>query len=218
MNGNNKNYSIRPLTQEEKEFAADDKNYNYLFFYMRKWHLDPDEWYDILIIPYLDAVKKYHEYESARQFAFSTVLKNKLKTAISAELKSRRAKKRMPEGGICSLDKMTEGDNPFSEYSKMEEWLIDRKASTENNVILSILLKEFYETCITYDDYEDDPDLYDSPINDYLKTEIDLLLDGYTRKQTNRKTEKKYPYGYDVDDLDKDIERFRNIFRKVFGY
>ena len=218
MNGNNKNYSIRPLTPEEKEFAADDKNYNYLFFYMRKWNLDQSEWYDILIIPYLDAVKKYHEYESARQFAFSTVLKNKLKTAISAELKSRRAKKRMPEGGICSLDKMTEGDNPFSEYSKMEEWLIDRKASTENNAILSILLKEFYETCITYDDYEDDPELYDSPINDYLKTEIDLLLDGYTRKQTNRKTEKKYPYGYDMDDLDKDIERFRNIFRKVFGY
>ena len=58
MNANNKNYSIRPLTAEEKIFASDQGNYDYLFFYMRKMHLDPEEWYDILIIPYLDAFIK----------------------------------------------------------------------------------------------------------------------------------------------------------------
>lgn len=115
MNANNKNYSIRPLTDKERVFAADEGNYSYLFFYMRKMRLDPEEWYDILIIPYLDAVKKYHEYESARQYTFSTVLKNKLYSALTAELKKRKSKKRMPEGGICSLDYTLEGDNPFSE-------------------------------------------------------------------------------------------------------
>ena len=76
MNANNKNYSIRPLTEEERAFAADLNNYNYLFFYMKKKRLDPEKWYDILIEPYLNAVKKYHEYESARQYTFSTVLKS----------------------------------------------------------------------------------------------------------------------------------------------
>lgn len=47
-------------------------------------HLDPEEWYDILIIPYLDAVKKYHEYESVRKYAFGTVLKNNLQCTCKA--------------------------------------------------------------------------------------------------------------------------------------
>lgn len=74
MNANNKNYSIRPLTEKERLFA--EENYS-LFFYIMKnnLHLDPEEWYGILIIPYLDAVKKYHEYESARQYAFGYSIK-----------------------------------------------------------------------------------------------------------------------------------------------
>ena len=82
MNANNKNYSIRPLTEEERAFASEEGNYNYLFYYMRKWNLDQEKWYDILIIPYLNAIKKYHEYESARKYAFSTVLTTMIYTAI----------------------------------------------------------------------------------------------------------------------------------------
>ena len=56
MNANNKNYSIRPLTEEERVFA--EEHYSLFFYIMRNnLHLDPEEWYDILIIPYLDAVK-----------------------------------------------------------------------------------------------------------------------------------------------------------------
>ena len=128
MNANNKNYSIRPLTEEERVFA--EEHYSLFFYIMRNnLHLDPEEWYDILIIPYLDAVKKYHEYESARQYAFSTVLKNKLYSALTAELKQRKSKKRMPEGGIYSLDYTEQGDNPFAEYTShaLEDFWIDRK-------------------------------------------------------------------------------------------
>lgn len=213
MNGNNKNYSIRPLTDEEQIFAADDRNYNYLFYYMRKWNLDQEEWYDILIIPYLDAVKKYHEYESARQYAFSTVLKNKLWSGVMAELKKRKAKKRMPEGGIVSLDYMMEGDNAFSEHTFDKYW-IDKKTNVEKQVIFKELFNEFYKQCITY---ENEDGLYeDGEVCKYLKCEMDFLLKGYTRKQVNRKTEKIFPYGYDVESLEKDIEGFRRIFRQVF--
>lgn len=147
MNANNKPYSIRPLTEEERIFSADEGNYAYLFFYMRKMKLDPEEWYDIFIIPYLDAVKKYHEYETARQYAFSTVLKNKLYTAFTAELKKRRSKKRMPERDMLSLDYTFEGDNPFSEYisKELENFWIDQKQQTEKIVLDKEMLTEILE-------------------------------------------------------------------------
>lgn len=209
MNANNKNYSIRPLTEEEKVFSADERNYNYLFFYMRKWRLDPEEWYDILIIPYLDAVKKYHEYESARQYAFSTVLKNKLWSAVTAELKKRRAKKRMPEGGLVSLDYTMEGDNPFSEYT-IDEWWIDKRINVEKQVLLKMMFKDFYEECLRS---VGDANIY--------KDELDMLLAGYSFKKILKETLKKYG-GCDDDGfytwgLEEDIKKFRKCFKEVFG-
>ncbi|MCI5587576.1 MAG: hypothetical protein MR384_06810 [Lachnospiraceae bacterium] len=168
MNANNKNYSIRPLTDKERVFAADEGNYSYLFFYMRKMRLDPEEWYDILIIPYLDAVKKYHEYESARQYTFSTVLKNKLYSALTAELKKRKSKKRMPEGGICSLDYTLEGDNPFSENTLDELW-IDRKQQTEKIVLDKEMLAEI---------------LVD--LDDVQSRILKMLLEGYNNKEIEK--------------------------------
>lgn len=168
MNANNKNYSIRPLTDKERVFAADEGNYSYLFFYMRKMRLDPEEWYDILIIPYLDAVKKYHEYESARQYTFSTVLKNKLYSALTAELKKRKSKKRMPEGGICSLDYTLEGDNPFLENTLDELW-IDRKQQTEKIVLDKEMLAEI---------------LVD--LDDVQSRILKMLLEGYNKKEIEK--------------------------------
>ena len=168
MNANNKNYSIRPLTDDERAFAADEGNYSYLFFYMRKMRLDPEEWYDILIIPYLDAVKKYQEYESARQYAFSTVLKNKLYSALTAELKQRKSQKRMPEGGIYGLDYTEQGDNPFAEYTSksLEEFWIDRKQQTEKIVLDKAMLAEILVG-----------------LDDVQSRIFEMLLEGYNKKE-----------------------------------
>ena len=172
MNANNKNYSIRPLTDEEREFAADEGNYSYLFFYMRKMRLDPEEWYDILIIPYLDAVKKYHEYESARQYTFSTVLKNKLYSALTAELKKRKSQKRMPEGGIYSLDYTEQGDNPFAEYTShaLEDFWIDHKQQTEKIVLDKEMLAEILVG-----------------LDDVQSRIFEMLLEGYNKKEIGNK-------------------------------
>ena len=174
MNANNKNYSIRPLTEEEKIFAADEGNYSYLFFYMRKMRLDPEEWYDILIIPYLDAVKKYHEYESARQYTFSTVLKNKLYSALTAELKKRKSQKRMPEGGFVSLDYTMEGDNPFSEHPVEVYWIDPTK-----NVEAYVIEKEFFRDMFDNASHYAEPEL--------LKMIIKMRINGYTNTEIARK-------------------------------
>lgn len=171
MNANNKNYSIRPLTDKEREFAADEGNYNYLFFYMRKWRLDPEKWYDILIEPYLNAVKKYYEYESARQYTFSTVLKNMLKTAVAKQLKMERAIKRIPEDKLFSLDYTEQGDNPFAEYTSksLEEFWIDRKQQTEKIVLDKEMLAEILVG-----------------LDDVQSRIFEMLLEGYNKKEIGK--------------------------------
>lgn len=168
MNANNKNYSIRPLTEEERAFASEEGNYNYLFYYMRKWNLDQEKWYDILIIPYLNAVKKYHEYESARKYAFSTVLKNMFYTAITRQLKAERAKKRIPEDKMYSLDYTLQGDNPFSEY-KLDELWVDRKQQTEKIVLDKEMLSEIMDS-----------------LNDVQSKIFEMLLEGYNKKEIGK--------------------------------
>lgn len=171
MNANNKNYTIRPLTDEERVFAADANNYNYLFFYMKKWRLDQEKWYDILIEPYLNAVKKYHEYESARQYAFSTVLKNMLYSAVTRQLKMERAIKRIPEDKLYSLDFTVQGDNPFAEYTtkSLEDFWIDKNQYTERIVLNKAMLEDILK----------DLDAIEGKI-------FEMLLEGYAKTEISR--------------------------------
>ena len=191
MNANNKSYSIRPLTEEEKVFAADSNNYNYLFFYMRKWGLDEEKWYDILIEPYLNAVKKYHEYESARQYAFGTVLKNMLWTARSRQLKMERAIKRIPEDKICSLDYTLQGDNPFCEFNLEEHW-IDHTQQVEKVVLDKEMIEE-----ITYGLTDVQGRIFEMLLEGYNKSEIGKeLCIGYTLLTKHLENMKKVVAGY----------------------
>lgn len=147
MNGNNKNYSIRPLTEKEIKFAEEAKNYNVLFWYMRKHDLDQEEWYDILIEPYLNAVKKYHEYAHCQVYSFSTILCMQLDTAVKHHFRKQWAAKRIPENKMLSLDNVMESDKPFSERP-LDAWFIDRRTNVEKQVIFNELFQEFYRKCI----------------------------------------------------------------------
>lgn len=62
-------YTDRPLTEEERIFA--EKRHDLMYRYMRIHELDIDEWYDRLIIPYLQAVKKYHEYKNYKAISLN---------------------------------------------------------------------------------------------------------------------------------------------------
>lgn len=190
MNANNKNYTIRPLTEEERAFAADKNNYNYLFFYMRQKRLDPEKWYDILIEPYLNAVKKYHEYESAKQYTFATVLKNMLWTAVTRQLKMERACKRIPEDMLYSLDFTLEGDNPFAEYTSksIEESLLDDKQQVERIVLDKEMLSEILVG-----------------LDDIQSRIFKMLLAGYNR----REIKKELCISYQI--LSGQIEKLQNI-------
>lgn len=147
--GRKAEYTDRPLTEEEKIFA--EEHHDMIYFYMGKMHLNIEEWYDILVIPYLQAVKKYHSYEPCKQYAFSTVLKMKLKTAVWNELRRRNRYKNKPSKGIYSLNEMLEGDNPLAEYQR-DAWWIDKTKDVERYVIEKEFLNDVYNHIEHYAD------------------------------------------------------------------
>jgi len=211
MKANEVNYD-RPLTEEERVFSANLENYDWLFKYMSINKLDQEEWYDILILHYLRAVKKYLNIPHLQQYEFGAVLFKTLDSARSNYCKAMTTQKRMPEGGIYSFDIVLEDDKGKGFH--VDSWLIDRKISVEKQVIFKEMFREFYKRCVTYDD-----DFWsnEGEVNEYLKCELDLLIKGYSQYQTWRKTEKQFPYGYTLYNLERDIEGFRWIFKEVFG-
>lgn len=208
--GRKADYNDRPLTVEERVFA--EEHHDYLYQFMRWNHLPVEDWYDELVIPYLNAVKKYCSREELHIYPFYAIAKKVLSRAVYGKYIADHAQKRMPEGGFVSLDYMLEGDNPFAEH-RVDDWWIDKKINIEMQVILKELFQEFYNKCI----YCDSDSWGDDHINNYLKCELDLLLEEYTRRQVNRKTERIFNNGYNVEDLNTDIREFRKIFKEVFG-
>lgn len=199
-------YTDRPLSEEEKLFA--EEHHNLMYRYMRLHKLNVEEWYDILIIPYLQAVKKYHEYERLHKLKFEQVFFRTLDSARSNYWRDLNRPKNCPEGGLFSYDAIL--DDGYVEHD-FEFCLIDPYTNVERQVILKELYREFYRKCTEREAWA----------SDIRKTELDMLLEGYTLKQILKATLKKYG-GCDDDSLytwalDNDIEKFRKIFKEVFG-
>ena len=97
-------YTARPLTDEEKIFA--EKNHNLMYRYIRIHELDLEDWYDILIIPYLQAVKKYFTYEHLQKYKFEQIFFRTLDSARSNYWRAMNRKMRCPSGGIYSYENL----------------------------------------------------------------------------------------------------------------
>ncbi len=199
-------YTDRPLTEEEKRFA--EEHHDLMYRYMRVHHLDVEEWYDILIIPYLQAVKKYHEYEKLKSLAFEQIFFRTLDSARSNYWRAMNRKKRCPENGfICSFDDFITEDQDET----FENFLIDRYTNVEKQIIQEELYKEFYNRCTERKPWQ----------NDLKKTELDMLIQGKSSEQILKAILLKYKVSNDDGlytwGLGKDIEDFRKIFKEVFG-
>ena len=167
--GQKQTYTDRPLTNEEREFAADWQNYKKLFEFMYFYNLNQDEWYDILIIPYLQAVKKYHIREDLRaNYKFLHVCNLMLSKAVYNHNRAMNRQKRKPFGDILSLDYMVEGDNPFSENTLDALW-IDRKQQTERIVLDKYILESILEN-----------------LTDTQGKIFEMLLEGYSKREIRK--------------------------------
>lgn len=105
-------YTERELTEKERTFSEE---HHYLIDkYMKIHRLDRDEWYDYLIIPYMQSVKKYHEYDNLKKYKFEQIFYRTLDNARSNYWRDLNRKKRCPEGGIYSYE------NLF--FNNQDEW------------------------------------------------------------------------------------------------
>lgn len=95
-----KTYLTRKLSQREQLVA--EKYYYIIFYYMRYHHLNSDEWYDILIIPYIQSIKKYYEFDHLQQYSIKTII---YRTLDSARCNQYRKLKRIYKR-IISYDKI----------------------------------------------------------------------------------------------------------------
>lgn len=138
MKANEVNYD-RPLTEEERVFSANLENYDWLFKYMTINKLDQEEWYDILILHYLRAVKKYLNIPHLQQYEFSTILFRTLDNARINYFRDMNREKRMPSGGIVSLD--WEEDSMNGKRTSPMTW-IDLKQSVEKTVMYHEMISE----------------------------------------------------------------------------
>ena len=136
---------------------------------MHFYHMDQDMWYDILIIPYLQAVKKYHVREDLRaNYKFWHVCNLMLSKAVYNHNRAMKRQKRNPEGEILSLDFTLQGDNQFSEH-KLDDLWIDRKQQTEKIVLDKEMLVEILEG-----------------LDDVQRRIFEMLLEGYNKTEIKK--------------------------------
>ena len=166
MKANEVNYD-RPLTEEERVFSANLENYDWLFKYMKINKLDQEEWYDILILHYLRAVKKYLNIPHLQQYEFSTILFRTLDNArINYYFRDMNREKRMPSGGIVSLD--WEEDSMNGKRTAPMTW-IDLKQSVEKTVMYHEMISEIL-----------------SNLNDVQAEIFKMTMEEYNREEIKR--------------------------------
>ena len=88
-----------PLTKEQQEFAAEHHGLVYKF--LNDNHLPEDEFYDVVIFPYLKAVRDYCDSTSAQEYSFSTIAIRQMRFRLYDYFRSQERRKRNAE--ILSL-------------------------------------------------------------------------------------------------------------------
>lgn len=81
-----------PLTPEQGTFAAE--NHGLVLKFLNENHLPEDEYYDIVIFGYLQAVKDYFCRPDMSQYSFSTIAWKEMRGAISNHNRKQIQKKR----------------------------------------------------------------------------------------------------------------------------
>lgn len=189
----------RPLTEEEKIFA--EENYNLFWWFMKKWALDEDE-IDALTIPYLYAVKEYLSRSELQQYAFSTIVRNRLKGSLNMYYRAMNSKRRMPDGGIYSIDYCYE--NRDGKKVTLEKYLKDENVDIERQVTNQETHREFEHIVNNF------------TTNRAMRIVLDLLLNAYTNKEIFEYMSRNFPeLEFDIKKINYTVKQLRFAFREA---
>ena len=84
-----------PLTKEQQDFAAEHHGLVYKF--LNDNHLPENEFYDVVIFPYLKAVQDYCNSASTQKYSFSTIAIRQMKFRLYDYFRTQARRKRNAE-------------------------------------------------------------------------------------------------------------------------
>ena len=84
-----------PLTKEQQDFAAEHHGLVYKF--LNDNRLPEDEFYDVVIFPYLKAVRDYFEDDTAKTYSFAAIAKHRMRLCICDHFRAQARRKRNAE-------------------------------------------------------------------------------------------------------------------------
>lgn len=107
------------MTEEEAAFAAE--HFYLIRYYLRSRSLDPEEWFDVVVIRYLDSVKRWFTEPELHVYSFSTIASGAMRSALWSEREKRRRRLQTISlsAPIPGIDGLTYGDAiaaPWSGY------------------------------------------------------------------------------------------------------
>ena len=146
-----KNYTKRPLTDAEREFAGLPENHDLIFKYMKFKGLDAETFYDELIIDYLTAVKKYvtEKPELQIKYPFKQVLFQQLNGRMMHYRRECYNSSNTIEREAFRLDREYENHKQDG-HSRVEPWWIDPMQNVEKYVIEKEFLRDIYSNIERY--------------------------------------------------------------------
>lgn len=107
------------LTNEERLYAA--IHHNLVFRFLRKNRLSKDEYYDVVILAYLKAIKRYWTEEDLRKYRFSTIAWGAMRSSVGNYRKTLNRKKR--QGTVISLEQKYAGSSAAEKLVDPVDWI-----------------------------------------------------------------------------------------------
>ena len=101
------------MTPEQQRFAAE--NHGLVLQFLNKLRLPEEEFYDVVVLGYLRAVKRYFTEKHLRQYSFSTIAWSCMRADLINYHKAQSAKKRHADVISIHSERCTDGLPP--EYS-----------------------------------------------------------------------------------------------------
>lgn len=121
-----------PLTTEEQNFATD--NHSLVYKFLNENRLPENEFYDVIIFAYLQAVRDYLATERLKKYSFATISWRAMTRRLQNYFKSQNCQKRTAEvisihmevlSNGMTLEQCISGTNPLMEELEMQFLLHD---------------------------------------------------------------------------------------------
>jgi RNA polymerase sigma factor (sigma-70 family) len=103
------------LTAEQQKFA--EKNHNLIYKFLNAYRIPEDDFYDIVVFGYLQAVKSYFEKPGlSGKYAFSTIAWNSMRTSLANHYQEQSRLKR--KAVIIDIDAVINDDGEIISFQE----------------------------------------------------------------------------------------------------